>query len=438
MAAQLTSIAKTFYRAGLLLAGAAALAAGSVATAHGEPRITGFQWQPAKKQLIFSANGPFKYHVFTLARPARVVVDFLDAHPGSDLHFSIPGDSLIRDVRSASRFSGKGERVVFDLSRPAKPRSFTRRSSAGAQLVVALGADKKTAAAKPRPRKRPAAAPKPKNQPAKPTVAKTLPPKLVRPVITAKSRPSRLRDVVIAIDAGHGGHDSGAIGPDGIEEKNVTLAITKDVYRDLASVKGVKPVLTRKGDYFVTLGGRRKLARKAHADLFVSIHADSSPYHYPKGSTVYVLSEHGATSVAARILAQHQNAVDEIGGVNLDKEEPVVRSAIVKLAQRGSIAQGLQLAQGIMTDVNRVVPLHSEKVERAPFAVLKSPDIPSILVETAFISNRQEEHQLASHGFQRRIAAAIARGIEHHVKRFAPPGTLIAARRDAIYALKQG
>src|SRR5699024_2380837 len=162
-----------------------------------------------------------------------------------------------------------------------------------------------------------------------------------------------------------GGHDPGAIGPDGLEEKTVTLAIAKDLYRALKKVPGIKPVLTRKGDYFVTLGGRRKLAREANEDLIVSIYADSSPDHYPKGSAVYVLSQHGASSVAARILAQRENAVDKIGDVDLGKETPVVRSAIVRLAQRGSIARGLTLARGVMKNINAVVPLHSKNVERA-------------------------------------------------------------------------
>jgi N-acetylmuramoyl-L-alanine amidase len=379
----------------------------------GNTSITSFQWHADAHQAVFSLSGNFQYHLFTLSNPDRVVVDFLDAKPADKVKFSMPENSLVRGIRSASHFHGQGERVVFDLRHSVKPRSFKHQVSGGNTLVIDLGAAKKHVSQKSK--------------------------KSSQPTITASnSRPKRLRDVVIAIDAGHGGHDPGAIGPDGVKEKDVTLKIAKDLYRDLAKIKGVKPVMIRKGDYFVTLGRRRKLARKAHADLFVSIHADSSPYHYPKGSTVFVLSQHGATSVAARILAKRENAVDSIGGVNLDAEEPAVRSAIVKLAQRGSIAQGLQLAKSVMANVNSVVPLHSEKVERAPFAVLKSPDVPSILVETAFISNPHEERQLNSLAFRKRIASAIAKGIEKHVKQFAPPGTLIAARRNAIYTLKQG
>ncbi|MGH8225184.1 MAG: N-acetylmuramoyl-L-alanine amidase [Gammaproteobacteria bacterium] len=385
---------------GLLVAEVAPAAA-----AGADGAISGFTWNPATGQAVVSVPKALQYRVFTLAHPDRVVVDFLNARAAQGVRFSAGNDPLIRDVRAAPRFDGKGERLVFDLAHAVNPRSFLRHSAHGEELVIALGADKQVAT----------------------------------PVITAaNSRPQRLRDVVVVIDAGHGGHDSGAIGPGHLMEKTVTLAVAKDLYRLLSKVKGIKPVLTRNSDYFVSLGGRRKIARAAHADLFVSIHADSSPYHYPKGSTVYVLSEHGASSVAARILAQRENAVDEIGGVKLDDEEPVVRTTIVKLSQRGSIAQGMLLASDVMSKINAVVPLHSDDVERAAFAVLKSPDIPSILVETAFISNRKEEHQLASSRFREHIAGAISKGVEKYVRLYAPPGTLIAARRNAIYALQKG
>lgn len=417
------------WRCGILLLAAVVMLVGAVAPAAAAGHaITGFQWQPDANRAVFRVTGKVKYHLFTLGHPARVVVDFPDARPASGLHFSAMPGSLLRDVRAASRFAGKGERIVFDLSHSVTPQSTMHHGASGEALVIAFGEHENAQTAGPETDKKQES----KSGAREATASR-------RPVMTAaNSRPQRLRDVVIAIDAGHGGHDSGAIGPDRLEEKNVTLAIAKDIYRDLSKVKGIKPVLTRKGDYFVTLGGRRKIAREAHADLFVAIHADSSPYHYPKGSTVYVLSQHGASSVAARILAQRANAVDKIGGVKLADEEAVVRSAIVKLAQRGSIAQGLTLARSVMAKINAVVPLHGKKVERAPFAVLKSPDIPSILVETAFISNRHEEHQLASRSFQSHIAAAIAKGIERHAERYAPPGTLIAARRNAIYALQKG
>jgi N-acetylmuramoyl-L-alanine amidase len=346
------------------------------------------------------------YRVFTLSHPARVVLDLLNAGIAQGLELSTGGDPLIKDIRSAPRFDGKGARIVFDLAQDTAVRSFLRHDGASQELVVELGG------------------------------ARTQTP---TPVMTAaQAQPERLRDVVVAIDPGHGGHDTGAIGPDGLEEKTVTLAIAKALYGRLSKVQGIKPVLTRDGDYFVTLTERRKIAHEAHADLFISIHADSSPYHYPKGSTVYILSEHGASSVAARILAASENSADEVAGVNLAAEQPVVRSTILNLSQRGTIAQSSLLARQVMGRINSILPLHSDEVERAAFVVLKSPDIPSILVETAFISNRTEEHELASTSFRDRIAGAIATGVEKYAERFAPPGTLIAARRTALYTMQQG
>ncbi len=357
-----------------------------------------------------------QYRIFTLSHPARVVLDLLNTPLADGLNPRAQGDPLIADIRYAPRFGGNGERLVFDLRRDAVPRSFLQRTHNGAtQLVLQLTADAAVSSTTEKPH----------------TVAQT--------VITATTaQPSRLRDVVIAIDPGHGGRDSGAIGPNGLKEKNVTLKIARDLYRRLAKIKGIKPVLTRTGDYYVGLAERRRIAHKDHADLFISIHADSSPYRSPKGSTVYALSEHGASSVAARILAESENSTDRVAGVNLSNEQPAVRDTILKLAQRGSIARSMYLARDIMNRIDNVLPLHNDKVERAAFVVLKSPDIPSILIETAFISNQREERQLASWKFRSRIAAAIAGGVKRYVSRYAPPGTLIAARRDALFALKQG
>lgn len=371
--------------------------------------VTGFRLEHGQgtSQAVLQVPANLQYRVFTLSNPPRIVVDLLNARLAPGVKLSAAADPFVADIRSAPRFGGKGERLVFDLHKDAKPRSFLHHEAAGEKLVVAF------------------------DNPASSSAS--------APVLTAAAaQPQRLRDFVVAIDPGHGGRDTGAIGPDHVEEKNVTLAIAKRLAADLSAVKGIKAVLTRTGDYYVSLAGRRKIAHEAHADLFVSIHADSSPYHYPKGSTVYVLSEHGASSVAARILAASENSADKVAGVNLADEEPVVRSTILKLSQQGTIAQSMELAHTVMGRINSVVPLHSDSVERAAFVVLKSPDIPSILVETAFISNRKEEHQLASHSFQEHIAAAIATGVERYADHFAPPGTLIAARRNALNTLQQG
>ncbi len=387
------------------------------AHAHGARAVVGFQMTHGAdgSRAVLSVPPRLRYRVFTLSHPARIVLDLVNAHLAEPVRPTPGDDPLVADIRFAPRFDGHGERLVFDLRDKAIPRSFLRHAKNGVdQLVLEL-------------------------TPRRATTAGSGMPVNTAPVITAAvAQPHRLRDVVVAIDPGHGGHDSGAIGPDGLEEKNVTLAVAKDLYARLSKIQGIKPVLTRTGDYYVSLSERRKIAHQDHADLFISIHADSSPYHYPKGSTVYVLSQHGASSVAARILAASENSADHVAGVNLADEQPVVRSTILKLSQRGTIAQSMKLAHRVMGNINSVVPLHSNEVERAAFVVLKSPDIPSILVETAFISNRREEHQLASSTFRHRLAAAIAHGVQRYAERFAPPGTLIAARRNAIFAMKQG
>lgn len=386
----------------------ACLTAVCPAVAAGPPTVTAFHLQHDGNgaTAVFTVPTDLDYRVFTLSHPARIVLDLLNAALAHGLRLTATHRPLVKNIRWATRFDGKGVRVVFDLATSATPRSFLRHGKSGETLVLQFN-----------------------DSPAAKAAADNAGP---------RAAPKPLRDVIVAIDPGHGGRDSGAIGPDGLEEKTVTLAIAKDLYAKLEKVPGIKPVLTRTGDYYVSLAGRRKIAREDHADLFISIHADSSPYHYPKGSTVYVLSEHGASSVAARILAESENSSDEVAGVNLANEQPVVRSTILSLSQQGSIAQSSRLARIVMHRINSILPLHSDQVERADFVVLKSPDIPSILVETAFISNRTEEHLLATAIFRDRIASAIAKGVENYADRFAPPGTLIAARRNALYTLQQG
>ncbi len=346
------------------------------------------------------------YRIFTLTRPDRVVLDLHNAQLGRGRALPTPQGPLITGLRKAIRFHGRGERIVLDLRTPVRVRSLINRSPGATPMLTITFT--------------------PRTQNAQPVLREQT------------ARPIRLRDVVVAIDPGHGGRDTGAIGANGLREKNITLAIARRLYTLLKKIPGIRPVLTRTGNYYVSLAQRRRIARRDHADLFVSIHADASPYHYPKGSTVYVLSEHGASSVAARILATRENSVDRVAGVNLAAEQPMIASTILKLSQRGTIAQSLILARGILNAVSPVVPLHSDGVERAAFVVLKSPDIPSILIETAFISNRREERQLASTRFRFHLAAAIARGLVRYIKRYAPPGTLLAARRNAINALQQG
>lgn len=217
----------------------------------------------------------------------------------------------------------------------------------------------------------------------------------------------------VIVDAGHGGKDSGALGPNGIKEKNVVLSIAKKLAEQINQQPGMRAVLTRRGDYFVPLRGRLSLARRGEGDLFVAIHADSYFNTSATGASVYALSQHGATSEAARWLAQKDNYV-ELGGVELNSlqdRSPLLRSVLIDLAQTATIRDSLRLGNDMLDALDAISTLHYKHVEQAPFMVLKSPDIPSVLVETGFISNPKEEKRLTDPAYQQKIAEALLLGI---------------------------
>lgn len=228
-------------------------------------------------------------------------------------------------------------------------------------------------------------------------------------------RPTRPeRTLIVAIDAGHGGEDPGAKGRRGTYEKNVTLAIAHKLKEVIDREPNMRGVLTRDGDYFIPLQGRVQKARRLNADLFVSVHADSFIRPDARGSSVFALSEHGATSAAARWLAKKENEADLIGGVNLDVADPYLKQTLLDLSQTATINDSLKLARAVLDNLGRINTLHKGTVEQAGFAVLKSPDIPSILVETAFISNPAEEQKLTDEGYQQKLAEAIFSGIKNY------------------------
>ncbi len=231
--------------------------------------------------------------------------------------------------------------------------------------------------------------------------------------------PSRRR-ILVAIDPGHGGEDPGAIGRRGTYEKNVTLAIARKLKILLDTEPGMHAVLTRDDDYFVPLGDRVQKARRVRADLFISIHADAFATPTAHGSSVFALSEHGATSAAARLLAQHENEADLIGGVNLAAKDPIVKKTMLDMSQTRQINDSLRVGRSVLEGIGAVNLLHKGSVEQAGFAVLKAPDIPSILVETAFISNPEEELKLRDENHQRRLAASIRSGIKQYFARNPP------------------
>jgi N-acetylmuramoyl-L-alanine amidase len=234
------------------------------------------------------------------------------------------------------------------------------------------------------------------------------------------AKPKVERLVIVAIDAGHGGEDPGAHGRRGTREKNVTLAIARRLKAKIGQEPNMRGVLIRDGDYFIPLGQRVAKARRLHADLFVSIHADSWVRPDARGSSVFALSERGATSTAARLLAQRENESDLIGGVDLGEKDPVLAKTLLDLSLTAKINDSIKLGKYVLTELGEVNDLHKASVEQAGFAVLKSPDIPSILVETAFISNPEEEKRLKDGAYQDRIAGAVLGGIQRYLSRNPP------------------
>lgn len=361
---------------------------------------------PEATRVVLDLSGPVQHSVFTLSDPERVVIDLEGARfAGKDL----PGASgHVAGVRSGARGSD-GWRFVLDLNGRALPRSFLVPPNElyGHRLVLDLSAPGGVS---------PSAAPA-SISPVTPEVAPLPLPGL----------PSAPREVVVSIDAGHGGEDPGALGRRGTREKHVTLAIAKELKRRIDAVPGMRAELTRTGDYFLEHRKRTRIARDQHkADLFVSIHADAFKNPKARGSSVFVLSERGATSEAARLLADKENAADEIGGIKLSDKDDVLASVLIDLSQTGAMNASYDVAGKVLTEMGQVNKLHGKGVQAAGFLVLKSGGIPAILVETAFISNPEEERKLTDPAHQGRLADAILRGVRAHFEANPPPGTRFA------------
>jgi N-acetylmuramoyl-L-alanine amidase len=236
----------------------------------------------------------------------------------------------------------------------------------------------------------------------------------------SKPRAAIRRPIVVAVDPGHGGEDPGAVGPRGTYEKNVTLAIAKRLVAMLNAQPDMRAMLTRDDDYFVPLNVRVQKARRVQADLFISIHADAFTTPTARGSSVFALSEHGASSAAARWLAQRENDADLIGGVNLDHKDRFLARTLLDLSQTAQINDSLRVGRSVLDGIGAVNSLHKGSVEQAGFAVLKAPDIPSILVETAFISNPDEELKLKSDKYQQKFAGSIFSGVKRYFAKNPP------------------
>ncbi len=352
-----------------------------------------------RSRLVFDLGGPVEHSVFRLQNPDRIVIDIENVDPASALPSQLSGAKRVGRIRHAVR-EGNDLRIVLDLDQPARARSFLLEPAGqyGHRLVVDV----------------------------------LSPGEGEQPTRAASASGSReLRDLVIAIDPGHGGRDPGAVGGHGTHESDVVLEIAKRLRDLFRQTPGFRPVLTRETDVYLSLRERIHRARKAQADLFISLHADAFRDPRARGSSVYALSVNGASSEAARWLAESENSADLIGGVSLDDKDEMVRSVLLDLSQTASIESSLTVGEQVLSELGNINRLHKHSVQQAGFVVLKSPDVPSILIETAFISNPHEERQLRTDAHQRDLARAIRDGVQRYFERRAPPGTHLFARNQA-------
>lgn len=352
---------------------------------------------PDSTRVVLDLDRSIDYRLFTLDGPSRVVVDLADTRVASELALAADASGVVGAVRHGVR-NGTDARVVLDLEGKARPKSFLLEPAGeyGHRLVIDLY-------------------PEDGRSPSEQNVVRA-------------SRDGE-RDMVVAIDAGHGGEDPGAIGPDGTHEKKITLALARELADAIDARRGMRAILIRTGDYYVPLAERYDRARKAQADLFVSVHADAFRDFRVRGSSVYVLSRSGASSEAARLLAKNENKADLVGGVKLDRGDDVLSSVLLDLSQSAALEYSDNAAGKILNHLGSVGKRHRTRVERANFVVLRSPDVPSVLVEVGFISNPQDEQNLNSRQHRQKLAAAIANGVDAHFRETAPQGTWFAAHR---------
>lgn len=352
---------------------------------------------PNYTRVVFDTSGSVSYKLFTLDNPARVVIDLQQAKTGASFGGAgvAVGRKRVKALRTAKQ--GSNLRIVLDVQGQLKPKGFLLQPVApyGHRLVVDLFASDA-------PKSVPKAAPTPR----------------------------RSRNIVVAVDAGHGGEDPGAVGPNKAREKQVVLQISKRLVDEINKVPGFEGKLVRDGDYYVSLRERTLIARKQRADLFVSVHADAFSVSTVEGASVYTLSERGATSETARWLAAKENQSDLIGGVgnvSLDDKTDTLAQVLLDLSMAANRSISIQAGRSVLGEIGTVAKLHKNAVEQAGFVVLKSPDIPSILVETGYLSNPKEARRLVTKGYQLKIAKAVCNGIVAYMKSAPPTGTQIAS-----------
>jgi N-acetylmuramoyl-L-alanine amidase len=370
---------------------------------------------PEYTRAVLDLSGKVDYKLFELDGPDRIVLDLQGSAIAASFH-APEASGLLKNLR-AGRQGKRDARVVFDLAAPARPKSFLLppADKYGYRLVLDLYPEDAGA------------------------MAKAPPPKRV-----VDPSPGAPRDVVVAVDAGHGGDDPGATGASGTHEKTITLAVARELARQIDRAPGMKAVLTRDGDYFIPLEKRYRKAREAKADLFISIHADAFTNSDARGSSVWVLSPRGASSEAARWLADRENRADLVGGISLDDKDDTLAAVLLDLSQGATMGASNTVAERVLKALRKLGPTHRSYVERANFVVLRSPDVPSILVETAFITNPAEEARLKTGKHRERLAAAILDGVDDYFRNAPPPGSLFARQgnRDnaqaANYVVNRG
>jgi N-acetylmuramoyl-L-alanine amidase len=381
----LHALLKTFLLCGLLMSGWAQALQLSAVRLWPSPDYT---------RITLEAKQPVGYKYFTLSNPERLVIDLEGVEAGPMLDSMIKqlsaDDPFIASIRVAMNRPGV-MRVVLDLKTPVKPSVFQLQplEQYGHRLVVDLYPLEATETAA-NTGMQPSAGSSPSAKP---------------------DEPQYVRLITVAIDAGHGGEDPGALGASGSHEKDITLALAKKLKQKIDAQENMHAVLIRDGDYFVPLAQRVTKARAVKADLFMSIHADAFIKPHARGSSVFALSENGATSVAARWLAKKENDADLVGGINIDVKDPFLKRTLIDLSQTATINDSLKLGHAVLSEIGGVNTLHKSYVEQAGFAVLKAPDIPSILIETAFISNPEEEKRLNDSKYQDKLVDAILDGV---------------------------
>ena len=410
-------------------------------------------------RIVFDTSAIPTYKIFTLNNPGRVVIDLSNAQLSTKVDQTVFNASFVEKLRHANRAENK-LRIVLDLNQKIVPKSFVLPPNGNShhRLVIDLKnaqdastimvnkpkpATKKVVAKASKPVNVAKQAPKivtakvEKKPPPKVTAKEATKPKqkIITPSVAKKTK--KPREIIVAIDPGHGGKDPGAIGYAGTREKDVVLKISKRLARLINAEPGMRAIMTRQSDDFITLRGRMKKARSKKADLFISVHADAVDDRSVRGSSVYVLSKHGASSEAARILAKRHNQPDVIGGVKLDGKDKNLTKTLVDLSQHATTKESNKLAGALHRQLGKIGK--TRKVGRAPFAVLKSPDIPSVLVETAFISNASEEKKLRSATHQQKLAVSILKGIKVYLASNAPENTIMANRaKQDKHTIKYG